>query len=230
MYDNVSARMIRGAYLSLSEIIDTREYVPPEIRDRTKKSIAEYLGDVADEYMAVWLPTKGLVCGLEDTDVERGVFHYHVAVPVQQYLERQRSALTYIFEDKACEREYPRAINADHKYTDRACKNSQAFFLKGILGYQLIIEMIKIYYEIPWLPSSNCPEAYIMDSFLFNTWWNAIVNEQPLESHYEDGKKVNLYIKPIIATSPKRDWYCVSDCLLLDYGHYLGDGYGYTED
>lgn len=220
MDDNISGKMILLAVDQFSNIIDYHQEVPTEEREGLKLSITDYFNSFAEKHGPAWLPSKNFICNFKNADCEKRTFTYSDPIRFEDFIAESFPLLGKVFRFDSLLRHMQMIQHGD----DVDKQIGKGVLYKGLFGYMLIIEMIGIYYKIPFLYGEDTPDSYLCDSMLFNDWWNTVVNSHLMTLHYkdmEDGQEhtKDIYVKPTIAVNPQRQ-FAIFGCRTMDYNDY----------
>lgn len=222
--NNIAGQMVTLAYGEFVDIVSHHTEAPEPIREKTLESVRNIITSQILDHGLAWRPSNNMIYGFTKCDLINLDFNYDSPMEFMDFVTGTADVLESIFDKRTL-------INAimQIKHPDIKVRYFGAETLyKGYFGYSLFTMMVDIYYSIQWLPDKRSDAVtQMMESFMFNTWWNDVVNHVPFIVYSRDEetgeeKQKFLYVKPAIAVTRQRQ-VIVSQCQLIDYGVYLDD-------
>jgi hypothetical protein len=219
--DDVTGKMVVRALNSMYGVVNYHTEMPEKFRKATFGSVIKYFDEFLLDCGAGWIPSKNLICNFRKSDCLKATFEYEDPVRFEDFLATDMQVFTQIFNHYTLLGNMKRIRSDDPVLAEIG----KCVLYKGLFGYQLVSELIDIYYRLAYVSGHDSEYAYLTDSLLFNEWWNYIVNHDLLKLHYideEDGDEhvQDIWIKPIISVTPERK-VDIYECMTVDYNQYL---------
>lgn len=214
--DLTSAIMVTAAHQLLKNFIENRENLDELTKDTCVNRMEELLENYLLEFGLGWVASKNLICRFKTIDFKNKRFDYYQPMIYEDFIAGSLPLLQRLFDPDTL---------VDQMLNMKSTNSNENQFARAILykahfGLELFQAMTRICNIIPELQYPTDKYQYMVDSVMYNTWWNEMVNYERFlfEIHEKDGsvRKSEVYIKPIIAVKPDR-YFLISNCRLVYY-------------
>lgn len=217
--DLTSGIMVISAHNVLLDFIEGHK----NLNDLTKAICIGRMEEILENWLLEfglgWVASKNLICQFKTIDFQNKKFEYYQPMVFEDFIAGSLPLLYKIF-DQATLVDQVLKMKSKNPIENQTAR---AILYKTYFGLELFQVMTKIYETITEIQTEDDEYAYMAESVMYNMWWNEVVNQERFvfEIQQKDGsmKRIETYIKPIIAVKPNR-FFTISDCRLVDYSGY----------